>query len=417
MPTSPAEPGAGFWRTNFPAFSEAAIRRYLAGQFFSYGSGVAQAVGLNLLIYELTASAWLVGVVNFLLFGPMLLIAPLTGGRLSQASVKVILLSVLAANMVTSSILWWCVASRQEHVPLLLALALANGVLSAIELPSRLILIPASLSNPKVASSAFSLNILVNNFSRMVGAPAGALLFDAWRAGPFALNVAGSFAMMACVASISIRSARGELPGRARGLLDGVRYARADSFASFFLPAIGAVALFAGSYVTLVPLLAAAEFGNTSQYTGLFLGAAGAGSVLASVLLSSRWGAAPGARFIHANQWASCLCLALAAVPLGVAGALIAFCVLGWSLTFANAASCAAMLQRCPEDMRGPVAGLYAMAYAGLPPFGHVLAGALSTRFGVRATLIIMTTGLAVSLLGICWLHSRRPSIDAGRFW
>jgi predicted MFS family arabinose efflux permease len=400
MRTSLVKPG-GFWERNFRAFGEPAVRRYAVGQLASYSGGVAQAVGLNLLVYEISGSAWQVGLVNFLLFGPMLCVAPLAGGSLAPRWVKGVFLGVLTANATVSAVLLWAVLVDRVSVPILLALAFLNGVLSAIELPTRLLFIPSSLRDPGATTSALSMNILVNNFGRMLGAPIGALVFGAHPAGPFAFSVGGCLAMIACVLSIAIRDGAGKKRSNPPGLRKGLTYARSDSFASFFLPAIGAVGLFAGSYATLVPLLASSEHASVSGYTGLFLGAAAAGSVGASVVLVSSLGSRASPRFIHANQYASAFSLVLIAAPVGVPIVVLAFCLLGWSMTFANASSCAVMLQRCPPQMRGPIAGLYAMGYAGAPPFGHMLVGAVSSHFGARATFVVMGAGLALVLFAI----------------
>jgi len=409
----------GFWSGNFPALREAGLRRYLAGQFISYAAVWAQATALNLYVYAVTGSPWHLGLLNFLLYAPTLVVSPWAGSLLSHARLKRTLKIVLAMNASVSAALCWCVLRGTDGLALVLVLALVSGILGAIELPARLVLVQASVRDPALTSNAVSLNILGANIARMVGAPFGAFLYDgpgpAWAFVGCALAL---LLMVACVASmpkVHVEPATAS----AAGMLSGLRYARSNPLTSFYLPAIGAIGLFAASYTTMVPLLADAVFGKAAAYTGLFLGFAGAGSVIAALLLSSRLGSLVATpRRIRICQWVPPL--GLAAIALGahadfaaVVAISAAFLVLGLSISFTNAASCAAMLQQGPAHMRGTIAGLYSMAYAGVLPFGHVLWGGLSDRFGIRVAIAAMAGGLVVILGVIHWVHARSAGMRA----
>ena len=383
------------------------MRRYLVGQVASVIGAWSQIVALNLLVYELTASAWLLGLLNFLIYGPMLFVAPFAGGRLSSGGVKRVLLAVLVANASLSGVLWWCVMAGTNNIWLLLVIATCSGALSAAELPARLVLITGMLQDARHTTNAISLNVLANNVARMLGAPVGAALFAFCGAAiVFALCVATTLAMAACVATIPVL-ARDGVRQRGAGLREGLRYVRHEPFASFYLPVIGLMGMFAASYPTLVPLLSGSVFGNASRFTGLFLSCAGGGAVVASLTLSSRIGSFVAPRLIGVSHWIACASLASVAIAPSVAAASAAFLLLGACVTFTNSASSALMLQQCPDPMRGPIAGLYSMAFAGVLPFGHLLIGALSSQMGARATALAMALSLAAVLLMLRWIHSQ----------
>lgn len=406
--SSPAEAGTGFWQRSFPAILEPGLRRYLAGQIVSFIGVWAQHVALNLLLYEMTGSASLLGLLNFLLYAPMLLVAPIAGSRLSHRRIKGILLTALVSNSTVSAMLCWFAVSASTDLLLLLSLALVSGCLSAVELPARLVLITATLKNPALTTSALSLNALVNHSAKMIGAPIGAALFIAFGAqAAFALCTGAMLFMAACVASVTVvAQADGEQTGT--GIREGLRYVRSEPFASFFLPVIALVGLFANSYSTLVPLLGGEAFGDAARYTGWFLSAAGVGAALASVVLASRFASSAIDRCLGISHWIACLGLAgiwISPTPI-LAG--LAFFVLGASITFTNSASSAMLLLRCPREVRGSIAGLYSMAFAGMLPFGHLLAGALSGRYGPRPAFLVMSTGLVVGLIVLRSIHSRK---------
>jgi MFS family permease len=393
-------------RINFPALTEVGLRRYLTGQFVSFIGTWIQILGLNLLVFERTQSPWLLGLLNFLLYGPMLVVAPLAGSRLTHPQIKTILISVLLANAATSLVFACLVFFDQAPIWILLLLTLLSGTLSAIELPSRLFFITAFLHEGSLMTNALSLNVMANNFGRTVGAALGAIMFSLFGStSTFFICSLGLIFMAACVYSIKTRAETGTRPDAGdKRLLKGLRYVRSEPFASFYLPVIGLLGLFAASYPTLVPLLGQYRFGHTTAYTGIFLGCAGAGAVAASVLLASRF-SARALDWLRISYWTACASLLVVALSPTPLIASLAFFALGGSITFTNSASFSAMLQRSPQTFRGSVAGLYSMAFAGILPFGHLMAGGLSAWVGVGWTFAIMGAALGCCLMLLSLLH------------
>ena len=392
---------AGWVNRLFPALTEASLRRYLSGQVASVLGSWTQNVTLNLLIYHLSGSAAILALLNFLLYGPQLIVAPVAGSRIGSANARRVTLCVLTTSLLLTGSLFTLSLLGLLGVKLILAHALAIGVSSAVETPARQVLLLTSLQDPTHTSNAVAMNTMVYNVGRMVGPTIAGFVYPTL--GPrtsFAIYALALCFMAACVRSI--RTATVDGPSRTEsGLRDAVGYVLSDAFSARYLPILACIGLFAGSYQTLVPLLADQGFHDAARFTGVFFACAGAGSLSAAVLLSSAFGPRASRRFIAYAPWTAIGALAVLAATTDAAGSIPAFYALGFSLTFAATSTNATIQRQCPEHVRGGLVGMYGMAYNGTMPFGYLLVGSASEALGVRHTFAAMAVVLACGVISI----------------
>ncbi|WP_250471591.1 MFS transporter [Caballeronia sp. GAFFF1] len=385
----------------FPALNEASLRRYLSGQVASVLGSWTQNVTLNLLVYHLSGSAAILALLNFLLYGPQLVVAPVAGSRIRAENARRVTLCVLTASLILTGSLITLSALHLLNVPLILAHALAIGISSAIEVPARQVLLLTSLRDTSLTSNAVAMNTMVYNVGRMVGPTIAGFVYPT-------LGPRASFAIYAlalCFMAICVRSIRLSTEARASradsSLRDAVGYVMSDAFSARYLPILACIGLFAASYQTLVPLLADRAFHDAARFTGVFFACAGAGSLSSAVLLSSALGPRASARFIAWAPWTAIIALMVLATTSAVGASMPAFYALGFSLTFAATSTNATIQRRCPEHVRGGLVGMYGMAYNGTMPFGYLLVGTISEALGVRHTFAAMAVVLAVGVLSI----------------
>ncbi|MEX3943640.1 MFS transporter [Paraburkholderia sp. BR10937] len=397
---------SAFYDRLFPALAEPALRRYACGQVFSVLGSWTQNITLNLLVYHLSGKASVLALLNFLLYGPQLIVAPVAGSRIRAANARRATLCVLATSLTLTSSLLVLWVTGALGVKLILLLALAIGISSAIETPARQLLLVSSLRNPLLTSNAVAMNTMVYNVGRMVGPSIAGFVYPL-------LGPAAAFAMYACalcVMAMCVRSIHpANLSARSRadggGLRDAVGYVLSDTFSARYLPTLACMGLFAASYQTLVPLLADHAFHNAARYTGIFFAAAGGGSLTAAILLSSAWGPRTTRKLLAFAPWSAVAALFTLAFTNEAGLSVPAFCVLGFSLTFSATSTNATIQQRCPDHVRGGLVGMYGMAYNGTMPFGYLLVGTVSEALGVRSTFTAMAIVLASSVVAITALH------------
>ncbi|WP_062606967.1 MFS transporter [Caballeronia calidae] len=408
MTTAAQPPGPGLAGRLFPALTEASLRRYLGGQVASVLGSWTQNVTLNLLVYHLSGSAAILALLNFLLYGPQLVVAPVAGSRIRSANAKRVTLCVLMVSLMLTASLFALSMLGVLGVKLILAHALAIGISSAVETPARQVLLLTSLRDARHTSNAVAMNTMVYNVGRMVGPTIAGFVYPAF--GPEASFVIYALAlcfMATCVRSIKPHAAA--RPSRAdSSLRDAVGYVMSDAFSARYLPILACIGLFAGSYQTLVPLLADRGFHDAARFTGVFFACAGAGSLSAAVLLSSAWGSRASRRCIAWAPWSAVAALLVLAMTTAASASIPAFFALGFSLTFAATSTNATIQRQCPEHVRGGLVGMYGMAYNGTMPFGYLLVGTVSEALGVRHTFAAMAIVLAAGVMSITALQRFR---------
>ncbi|MBF6989143.1 MFS transporter [Cupriavidus sp. IK-TO18] len=396
----------------FPALAEPAIRRYLCGQTASVMGSWTQNITLNLLLWEQTHAAWQLGLLNFLLYGPALFVAPIFGSRLNPTAARVTALRILfcalflAACLLAANLAGWL---REE---LVIGASLVCGVLSAMEMPSRQLLLTTTLQDKSSLPSVIALNTLVFNVGRMVGPVIASYAFLRLGAtGGFALNIVGLATMLLCIGSLPTAE-QALAPKKSAGFRMAVAYARGNKIARQCLPTLAVLGLLGGSYQTLIPVLAAHRFGNAAKFTGVFFSCAGAGAMMAAILLSSRLLSPRSSMRIHAAApWLTVMALAgvsLASSP-WLAGA--CFAGLGLALTFFATTTNSTLQRDCPNELRGGIVGLYGMAYLGTMPLGHLLMGNIANFVGEQIAFGLMACGLAVCLTTLhIWIAGVSPT-------
>ena len=380
---------------NFPALAERGVRRYVLGQAVSTLGFWVQAITLNLLLWDGTHSPVALGLLNFLLYGPMLVVAPLFGGRLKPQHSRDTVLRILACTLTVSAALLVASIAGLLTPAVILGAALVLGVLSAMETPARQLMLTSSLEDRSKLSNAVAMNTVVFNVGRMAGPAVAAIVYS--HAGPtvaIACSFVGILTMRLCVRGITTHRIEVKAAGGMRGAL---QFARGDEFARRYLPVITCMGLFVGTYQTLIPVLAAQQFGNAAAYTGLFFSCAGAGSFAAALLLSSRFALGPSA--LPKAPWISVAALAGVALSLWPAMAVPCFVVIGFTLTFVATSVSATLQHRAGDEVRGGVVGLYSMAFMGAMPIGHLMVGLLSSAIGPRHSFGVMACLMSLALV------------------
>ncbi|NUZ06108.1 MFS transporter [Piscinibacter koreensis] len=418
MQQAPSAGWAGRW---FPALTEAAVGRYLIGQLVSVNGTWVIDITINLLVWRLTASPALLGAVNFLLFGPMVVVAPLAGLRLRSDNARRATLSILAVSLAIALALAALAATHALGTAAIAVLALLRGICSGLELPARQVLLAASVVNPALIGNAVAMNTVVFNVGRMLGPAIAAALFAALDATwGFAIGAATLVVMILCVASMPlppIGTSSGAGAARGPGLRHAVRYVRADRIASLFMPTCALVGLFAGSLQTIVPALAD-RFGGAAAWAGWLFGASGFGSLCAGILLSTSLMPVALSRLQISMPWVVAAALiGVGFAPLPVV-AMLWFFAMGFAFTFCAAGFNSGLQQRAPAELRGPLIGLYSMCFMGSLPLGHLLAGILAQRLGVRVTLLILGALMAAGAAAVFvprWVSLRRVELNSER--
>lgn len=383
----------------FPALKEPTVRRYLVGQFCSVMGSWTQNITLSLLMWELTHSGALIGLLNFLLTAPMIALPLLAGAKQHPSTARRDTLRILACSFSVAVLLLSADVLHALSPAALLLGAAFLGVIGSLEVPARQLLLTSSLTNKSLLPNAVAMNTLVYNIGRMVGPAVAALAFSHGGAtAGFTVNAFGLAIMLLSVSGFAKHAGPNDVNLKKTGSLkDALTLCRKDPFMRQYLPLLVGLGIFVGSYQTLIPVLSAKEFGSAAKFTGVFFGCAGAGALCAAVILATRPAAPIWNRLLANAPWISATALVGIAISNSSIASGACFWVLGLSLSFSTTRINATLQRRSPDHLRGAAVGLYAVCFMGMMPIGHLLVGGASGFFGPRWTSFGMALCLATT--------------------
>jgi predicted MFS family arabinose efflux permease len=394
--------------STFAALRAPNYRFYWIGLVFYVLGHRAEYVTIAWITWELTrdplALAWL-GLAQ----GAPLVVFQLVGGVLADRMNRLRLLIVTQIlTAITLTVAAVLAALGLMSLPYLLALAAVSSTFRAFDEPSRLALIPQIVERERL-SNAIALGSIPWQAGRMIGPSITGILIAAF-GGTIGLALAAiaSYAALVMYARLRILHAMPAGDGHhvVRQLADGLVFVARDFV---FLGLIGLAlfnAVFAVSYLTLLPIYADDYFGTGSTGYGLLSAAHGTGSLTATLTLAT---------VIHRTRRPGVVLL-IASVCLGVE--LIVFArsttmwlavpvliAVGFSNTFSLTHMSTLLQQKVPDQLRGRVMSIYSLCW-NLIPLGGLLAGALAAA--VDARFAVALGGAMVAVNALVLLSSRR---------
>ena len=395
----------------FRALRHRNFRRLFAGQSVSMVGTWLQQVAMGWLVYRLTGSAFLLGVVAFCANVGILLLGTLAGvvaDRVDRKRGLYVTQGLLALQSVTLAVLAGTGAVEPWHLVLL---ALWQGIANAFDIPLRQSLFVHMVDDRVDLPNAIALNSFAVNGARVAGpALAGFLIAATSEAVCFAINAVSFVAVFVSLSTIAFphRPRRTEAHGFAKSWLEGFRYVTGFPPARALMALVAVLAWTVIPYVSLMPVYAKDVYGGGPGTLGLLLGTAGAGALVATLYLASRHTIVGLGGVIAGAAAVSGLALAafayLRVLPLALP---LAF-LFGGGVILAAAAS-NTILQTIVEDrLRGRVAGFYMLAFLGVAPLGNLAAGTIAARIGVPATLLL--NGLVAFAAALVFLR-RLPAL------
>jgi MFS family permease len=380
---------------------------YFAGNLVSNVGTWFQNIAQVILIYRLTRSAFMVGVVNFAQFVPILLFTPYAGKLADRFDRRrIVIISALWASAVAGAMAVLQLTGRLTAGMTIVG-AFLIGITTAFNAPTLHSLVPSLVpaDHLRGAAALHSANV---NLGRTLGPALGALVVAKWGVGQaFAINAVSFFGLG--IAIFLLRPAvirKGDGPVRLR---DTARLIRTDIrlWAPIVLVAMASVAT--DPVATLTPVLAEQVYGSPDTYAGLLIGAFGLGAVTAAFALIRRYDASINAMAVSL----AVACLGIGALSLITNGqvALVALVIAGGAYLATVATSTAWLHVTLDDEHRGRVMAAWAIGFFGLRPVASLIDGALANAFGPRAAAgLIVLPPLIVAL----WLARRsahlRPS-------
>jgi len=393
-------------RERFRALGHRNFRLYWTGQLISLIGTWMQSVAQGWLMHRLTGSSFMLGLLGFMQFLPVLVFSLWAGVVVDRIDKRRLLYATQGLALLQAAVLATVVTAGAVRPWMVLALATGFGIVNAFDLPARQSFL-VELVGKEDLSNAIALNSAAFNAARVVGpAIAGVLVAAIGEGGCFWINAVSYLAVLYCLKLMDLPSrARegGAEAGRA-SLSEGVRYARSIGPIRNLLILLGLTAGLGFQYMILLPVYARTILRAGPGAYGLLVSAFGLGALLSAVRLTQsldRWG-------LRRN-----LLLGLSTAGVGLA-------VFAWSRTLplslamgflagfgliVYVASTNTLLQLTTEDrFRGRVMSLYTLMFVGTAPIGALASGLIAQRYGAP---VATSFSALVLLAGAIWVSYR----------
>jgi MFS family permease len=393
-------------RRTFRSLRTRNFRLYFLGQVVSGTGSWMQMVAQAWLVLRLTHSGVAIGVTLALQFTPMLLAGAWGGVIADRVDKRRLLVATAATSGALALVLGTVAALGIVEVWMVYVLAVALGLVTAIDNPTRRSFVPEMVPDDDVAN-AVGLNSTVFTAARVIGpAFAGVVIAAVGVAWCFLLNGLSFVAVIWALAAMHRSELRPStpVPRQPRQLRDGVAYAwrnRPVRVALLITLVIGTLAF---NYQVVLPLMAREEFGGDAATFGTLMALLGAGS-LVGALWVAHFGRASSRVMVLATLALGAAMTAAALAP-SLATEMAVLPAVGLTSMVLLSMATAVCNEETAPELRGRVMALFGIAFLGSTPIGAPLVGLVSESLGPRAGLGI--GALACLVTGAVVLGARR---------
>jgi MFS family permease len=397
----------------FRALRSRNYRLFFGGQSISLIGTWMTRVATAWLVYRLTGSATLLGVVSFAGQIPAFFLAPLAGVWVDRWDRHRTLVITQVLSMLQSFVLAVLALSGIITTWEIAVLALAQGLINAFDMPARQAFVVQMVDQREDLGNAIALNSSMVNAARLVGpAIAGVVIAAAGEGYCFLVDGISYIAVIISLLLMSITVPQARRPQRhvLHELNEGWRYVTGSVPIRSILLLLGLSSLLGMPYTVLMPIFASNVLHGGAHTLGFLMAASGVGALAGAVTLAMRKSVLGLGRRIGvaaALFGASLIVFALSNI---LWLSLLILPLAGFGM-MQQMASSNTILQTIVEDeKRGRVMAFYSMAFLGMAPFGSLLAGTLAAHIGAPKTIMI---GGALCLAGSLWFTRRLPEIRA----
>ena len=386
-------------------------RLFFGGQSVSLIGSWITRIATSWLVYRLTGSELLLGVVAFASQIPMLILAPFAGvfvDRWNRHRILVVTQVLSALQSLTLAVL---TLMHIITVTEIIVLQVIQGLINSFDTPARQAFVVEMVTDREDLPNAIALNSSMFNASRIVGPSAGGVLIAAIGEGwCFMIDAISYIAVI-----VSLLLMRVEHVARARGeatmfdeLNVGVQYVARSVPVRTLLMLVAIVSTMGMPYAVLMPAIASRVLHGGPHTLGILMTAAGAGALVGTVYLASRRSVLGLGKVIIAATAILSVGLIAFSLTRTLWIALLALPLVGAGMMLQSASTNTILQTVVEEDLRGRVMAFYTVAILGTQPLGSLVAGIMADRIGAQQTILV---GAIVCLLAAGWFAIRRPVV------
>ena len=380
------------FRMLFRSLEHRNYRLFFMGQGISLIGTWMQMTAVAWLVWRLSHSALMLGLVGFASRIPTFVMAPCAGVLIDRVDRHRLVIVTQVLAMAQALMLAGLMYSGRLEIWHIIVLSLMRGLIDALDVPARQSFLVQMLDRREDLTNAIALNSSMVNGARLIGPSVAGLLIAGY--GEAICFLVNGLSYIAVIASLMMMRVRPNTPvGRhtaaLENLREGFRYAFGFPPIRSLLLLLALVSLAGASYTQLLPIFAEEILHGDARTQGFLVSAAAIGALAGALYLAGRhdvrglgqviaWAPAVFGAGLIALGLSSQLWLTLAVMP-----------VIGLGMMVHMASTNTVLQTIVDDDKRGRVMSFYSMAFMGMVPLGSLLAGILAQFIGAPQTVIL----------------------------
>ncbi len=376
----------------FRALSHKNFRLFVSGQSLSLVGTWIQQVAVTWLVYRLTNSAFMLGIVGFSGQLPLFVIAPFAGVLADKSNRHKLLLYTQSLALLQALILSILVFTEAIQIWQLIVLSVILGIINAFDMPIRQAFVVEMIDNKKEdLGNAIAFNSSMVNAARLVGpSVAGILIATVGEGWCFLINAISFFAVVISLLKMKVEplTLKPRESKVLKQLSEGFKYTFGFAPIRYLIILLSVVSLMSTSITLLAPVIAKEYLGGGADTFGFLMSAYGSGALLGAFYLLNKKNVLGLGKIIGmaVSLFGVSLIIFSFSRIFAVSVVIMAAAGLGMMLQIASTNT---LLQTLSEETkRGRVMSFYSMAFRGMSPFGSLIAGGLGSSIGAPAAIL-----------------------------
>jgi MFS family permease len=370
-----------------------------------------QRIAMPWLVYHLTGSAFLLGLVSFAGQIPTFLLAPVAGVVTDKYSKYRVLLATQILSLIQALILAVLALTGVIQIWHIVLLSIVLGCINAFDVPSRHSFVIEMVEKKEDLGNAIALNSMMFNGARLIGPSiAGIMLATTGEGICFLINAISYIFVVVSLLLMHVQ--KKEEKQKAGNLLndmkEGFNYTFGFPPIKHILILLAVGSLMGSSYQVLMPVFAKEVLHGGSGTFGFLMGAAGSGALVGALYLASRESLIKLGRIIPAATGLFGAGLVALSFSRYFPVSLLLMVIIGVGMMLHTASSNTIIQTITDDDKRGRVMSFYTIAIMGTAPFGSLLAGSLAKIIGTPYTILI---GGISCIIGAFFFYRKLPEL------
>ena len=391
--------------------------QYRNYRLFFYGQSISligtwiQRIAVPWMVYNMTGSVLLLGLVGFAGQIPTFILAPFAGVLIDRWDRYKILIVAQILAMIQSLVLAFLVFNHSIEVWHVILLSIFLGCINAFDMPARQSFVVDMIEDKKDLGNAIALNSSMFNSARLIGPSVAGILISVTGEGIcFLINGLSYIFVIVFLLKMNIspREIKAKSAQAFKGFKEGFKYTFGFLPIRSILLLLSLVSLMGMPFTVLMPVFAKTILHGGSHTFGFLMGAMGLGALISAIYMASR-------KSVRGLENIVPLFAGLFGVGLIVFSfthffliSMTLMVIVGLGMIMQTTA-CNTILQTIvDDDKRGRVMSFYTMAFMGTAPLGSLYAGVMASRIGVPNTLII---GGVSCIIGAVLFARKLPEI------